>query len=66
MVIDSDYVGSCKSNNHTITTTTTPCKNRGGGEGGNLDLIEHNMNMNNQVSNTASGEPLVYIQDHED
>ena len=25
IVISIDYTGSCKSNNHTITTTTAPC-----------------------------------------
>ena len=28
VVIDTDYIGSCKSNYHAITTTTAPIKVR--------------------------------------
>jgi hypothetical protein len=29
VVIDTDFIGSCKSNYHTIMATTTPCRREG-------------------------------------
>ena len=42
MVIDTDCIGSGKSNNHTITTMTAPVEmdiSQGGGGGGGLEWL---------------------------